>query len=492
MSSSDGGSPDRTPTDPLPTDASVRLMLRRARSKNSVADADLGVLRRVAKGFGANAYDQAVTVLVQVVGVPILLHAWGATVYGEWLVLFAIPTYLSLTDLGLSQSAGNDMTARVVRGDRAGAARIYRSLAQQVYIGCAIVLALATALIWNVPLTHWLQLKAMSATSVRLTLWLAAAEMLVRLPNAVTDAGFRAGGDYPFHVALTSTFRLLQFAGVWTVALAGGSPAAATAAFFSVRVVATPFSAAVLHYRHRWLWSTEQTGWKELLPLIKPAMANLALPLAQALNIQGMVLVVGTLLGPIQVVVFSTLRTLTRLALQMVLAVSNSAEPEIAAAYGSGDRRLMHSIFRHVLSAGMWLAFLVAAGLTLFGSSIVRLWTHGSVQMNHALFALLLLSAVASVLWYGSLIVLKAANAHLQASVLFVATSAAAVAVSAVLLWSTGQVAMAGLTLLFMDAAMVGYTLRRVAMLLNVDAAKTVLQAADPTALFNAALSRVI
>ncbi|MGD9984132.1 MAG: hypothetical protein AB7S51_08220 [Porticoccaceae bacterium] len=37
--------------------------------------------------------------------------------YGEWLMLFAIPAYLPMTDLGFTQPAANDMTAR---GDRAG------------------------------------------------------------------------------------------------------------------------------------------------------------------------------------------------------------------------------------------------------------------------------------------------------------------------------------------------------------------------------------
>jgi hypothetical protein len=66
-------------------------------SKDSAMDAQ--VTRRLLRGLGANAYGQFVTVIVQLVGVPILLHAWGAQLYGEWLILFAIPAYLAMTDL---------------------------------------------------------------------------------------------------------------------------------------------------------------------------------------------------------------------------------------------------------------------------------------------------------------------------------------------------------------------------------------------------------
>lgn len=97
---------------------------------------DSAVVKRVVKGLGANGYGQLVSVVVQLVGVPVLLYAWGPQLYGEWLILFAIPTYLSIADLGFSQSVANDMTARVARGDRAGALAAFQTLAVLV---CGIV-----------------------------------------------------------------------------------------------------------------------------------------------------------------------------------------------------------------------------------------------------------------------------------------------------------------------------------------------------------------
>src|SRR5690554_5642535 len=90
---------------------------------------DASVVRRVLSGTGANAYGQAVTVVVQLIGVPILLNAWGTRLYGEWLTLFAIPAFLAMTDLGFSHSAANDMTGRVSRADRSGALSVFQSLA---------------------------------------------------------------------------------------------------------------------------------------------------------------------------------------------------------------------------------------------------------------------------------------------------------------------------------------------------------------------------
>lgn len=438
------------------------------------------VKQRLLAGLGVNALGQLVTVIVQLAGVPILLHAWGAQLYGEWLLLFAIPAYLAMTDLGFTQSACNDMTARVARGDRAGALSVFQSIGVLVYAIAALGLILTAAAVPWLPLAEWLNFQAMDARTAQWVLWLLVAQVLVTLPDGVTHAGFRAGGEYALHFGLHGVVRLLQFAGVWIAALAGGGPLAAAAIFLGVRALATAAFALLVVRRHRWLrYGTAHARRTELRRLLNPAMANMAIPLAQALNIQGMVVVVGAVLGPLAVVVFSTLRTLTRLVAQMVMIVAQAAEPELAAAHGAGNRELLSRLFTHALRGGLWLALLAAAGLALFGSRVLEFWTHGRVAMDYALFGWLLGSAVASVLWFGGLIVLKAANRHLRAASMYVIASAAAVGLTVALLRWTGQLALAGLALVVMDTAMTLYTLAAAASLIGGRPWSFLLRAAD-------------
>ncbi|HXF07857.1 MAG TPA: hypothetical protein VNK45_04955 [Candidatus Acidoferrales bacterium] len=449
------------------------------------------VRQRILRGLGANAFGQLVTVVVQLAGVPILLHAWGAQLYGEWLLLFAIPAYLAMTDLGFTQSACNDMTARVARGDRAGALSVFQSIGLLVYAIAALGLILTAAAVPWLALAEWLNFQAMDARTAQWVLWLLVAQVLVTLPDGVTHAGFRAGGEYALHFGLHSVVRLLQFSGVWIAALAGGGPLAAAAIFLGVRALATAAFALLVVRRHRWLcYGRAAASAAELRRLLRPALANTAIPLAQALNIQGMVVVVGAVLGPLAVVVFSTLRTLTRLAMQMVMIVANATEPELAAAHGAGNRELLRRLFIRALGGGLWLALFAAGGLALFGSWLLELWTHGRVVMDGALFGWLLASAVASVLWFGGLTVLKAANRHLRAASVYVIASAAAVSLAAALLHWTGQLAHAGMALLVMDAAMALYVLGAAAALLAERPLPLLLRTLDPRPVAALARSR--
>src|SRR6266566_3091040 len=60
-----------------------------AQGREEEVTVDQNVIRRLVKGWSANLYGQAVVVLIQLAGVPILLHYWHPQLYGEWLILFA-------------------------------------------------------------------------------------------------------------------------------------------------------------------------------------------------------------------------------------------------------------------------------------------------------------------------------------------------------------------------------------------------------------------
>ena len=451
----------------------------------------MGHVTRILKGVYANAYGQVTTALIQLAGVPILLHFWGTQLYGEWLILFAVPAYLSMTDLGFSQSAANDMTQRVARGDLSGALRVFQSLGALVLMSAIAALVIVTGLLSILPVDNWLAFNTLTGNAVRWILWLLAAETLVKLTEGASHAEFRASGAYPFHVSIYYTTLLLQNASVWVLAALGFGPVAAAAGFFAVRAIVSPVVAVILVRRHPWLrFGLAYARLSELRRLIKPALANIGFPLAQALNVQGMVLAVGAVLGPVAVVTFSTLRTLTRLALQMVLSVSHAAEPELAAAYGAGDNALLRRLYVQVMRAGLWLAIGAAIALALCGDWVIALWTHGKVAMNSALFHWLLATAVAGALWYGGLIVLKGANLHVRAAYLYASAAGLAVGVAYAAMRMTGQVESAGATLLLIDSAMAAYTIRAAARVCGESTWRVLSGAANPLPFLSVAWKR--
>jgi len=439
------------------------------------------VAQRILRGFGANLYGQAVIILIQLAGVPILLHYWGVELYGEWLILFAIPAYLSITDLGFSISAANDMTARAERGDLAGVVAVFQSLVVFVYATALLALALVSLLVTVLPLDAWLNISQLSDAQSRWVLWFLALAVLVNLAEGVNHAGFRAHGDYALHVAINYNTMLAQYGAVWFLSGLGQGPVAAAAVFAAVRCLTTPAVAILLARRHRTIrFGAKHASLAQLRDLVQPATANVAVPLAQAINIQGMVLVVGAALGPAAVVVFSTLRTLTRFALSMVATISHALEPELASAWGARNIELQRRLYLRGLGVSFWLGLSTACTLIVIGRPLLTFWTNGAIEMHVALFNWLLLSTVITAFWHGSLSLLTAANRHLRAALWFVFSALTSVVLGALFLSVTGQVALAGFALVLMDLLMTVYILKAASRLINIPPYSLLLYSINP------------
>src|SRR5258705_1542722 len=74
-------------------------------------------IKRVLKNFAANAFGQAMSGVYQFISVPLCLHYWNKQGYGEWLVLFSIPSLLWSLEGGLAGVASNRMTVAASGGN---------------------------------------------------------------------------------------------------------------------------------------------------------------------------------------------------------------------------------------------------------------------------------------------------------------------------------------------------------------------------------------
>ena len=67
---------------------------------------------RLLRGVGANLLGKFWVVLSQTVTVPVMLTIWGAKGYGVWLMIWAVPSYVTLSDFGFGSAASSRDDAR--------------------------------------------------------------------------------------------------------------------------------------------------------------------------------------------------------------------------------------------------------------------------------------------------------------------------------------------------------------------------------------------
>lgn len=418
------------------------------------------VRRRLLHGFGANALGSVVTTLIQLVSVPVLINSWGARLYGEWLVLIAIPTFLSMSDWGFENVAGNEMTVALAAQNRERAVQVYKTL--QVFVAAISIalVAVAAASLRLFPIARWLVPGGLEPRVVTIIIVTLVIYVGVALQGGLVRAVFRSGGDYAVGVMYQNFTRVADATAVIVTAMAGGGLIAASLAMLSARVVMTAVSQWQMKARNPWIRARIDRASRPTLRELGPGIvAMMAFPLGFALSLQGMVTIIGLLLGPIAVVTFATTRTLSRFVFQLGGVISNATWPELSFAFSNHDIPLARALHRRGFQAVAWLTVGLAIAMGLIGSLLLQWWTRGAVAFQPMMLGLLLLIAVIDAVWTASSVASLAAGRYRGISLMYVMTTSLSLILTAATIRTVGVEA-APMSLLVGTVLMFPYVLR--------------------------------
>jgi len=374
---------------------------------------DSGTKKRLALGFLSGWVSKLAGTIIQLVQVPVFLHFWSVPLYGEWMIVNSIPAYLSFSNIGFGSVAGNEMTMLVAAGDREGALRVFESCWWLIAILCGLTILILCGGLYFLPVARMLHLAAISEPDTKWIIFYLGVSVLLGQLEQLLQSAYRCIGRYAYGSFIKSVMTLGAFACmILPVALHGG--ARVTALVFAAANVAGTLLLCILVRRDiPWIeYGFSHASFDEIRKLTGPAIAFMGFPIGNALNLQGTLLAVGYALGPTDVVVFGTARTVSRVALQMVQMVNSTFWPEMSIAFGQKNADLTRSLHRRACQLALIIAGIVVAGMMTVGPWFLSHWTGGHVPPSRGLLSVLLLVVVFYALWSTSSTLLAAINQH--------------------------------------------------------------------------------
>jgi O-antigen/teichoic acid export membrane protein len=422
---------------------------------------------RIVRGISANVYSQLVQTVLQLLSVPIFATHWGLATYGAWLLIFTVPNYLTFADFGFAAAAGNDMTVSVARGDRAAARRTFLAVRATMAGICVVLLVICAAIVYCIPDRSLAFVPGISHIQARHAILMLAAFGVLSVQNSVSMAAFRSIGQYATGTYLSTTIVFVENIGALAVVSLGGNIETTAATYLLLGILGILVRIVWLRLQAAWLVSFSwRISFGEARRLLHPALAVLALPMAQALFLQGTVAMVGLAAGAVAVPAFTAVRTLSRIGVQLTMTVNHAVLPEFTMAAAAVDhtRRARLAFISIASSIGILLPmFLVIA---VGGPLILKLWTHGAIHAPYALILIMALTMVVNGTWYPISNLIFALNRHAQYSYYYLAAAAGSVLLSYPLVKSMGSPG-AAISLLALDCIMLARVWTR-AMALDV------------------------
>lgn len=372
------------------------------------------MIKRLFQGIGANFLGQLINIASRIVLVPLFLLAWGADIYGEWLLLSSMVAYLSLTEMGAQLYIVNRMTQAYAQRDNDQFCKIlHTGLALFLIIPIAVFAIFVAVIVFFNP-ASLLHITRTGHGTVILVLAILAFQIVISLPQSVLLRVYFAVEMLPRGVMLTNLMQLMSL-----IFLAGGLwQGWGMVPIAILQVIPYGLTAGIALYdlNRKFpqfkILSLGEADFSVGIGFIKPSLHFFLIQLGQAFSLQGTVLVVGMLLGPIQVVLFSTMRTMVNLIRSFLDQLSFAAWPEMTRLDAQGDIDKFLALFRVILRSTLMAAILFMTIFHFYGGYIYHFWLRKTVAFEQPVLDLFLIYMGQFVFWLTCSHPLQATNRH--------------------------------------------------------------------------------
>jgi O-antigen/teichoic acid export membrane protein len=358
-----------------------------------------GIEHRAAKVSLVNGIATVLTLVFQLVSVPVCLKYWGKESYGSWLALLSAVTMLRSLDGGFVAYVGNKLNY-LYHKDADALRRHLSSAVMGIALISALQLILAAATLVFDPFAAALGVAADQNESrgaqfglLALTVsWALTGSYLGIIHRLLIPAGMMYQAAW-----WGMAFQVTQFGAIMLAALLRLGMLSTSLLFAASQIVI--YLASALYIRqclpefYPWLRGVDRgVGLRDLGHSALLTGSNII----QQGAVNGTVLMIAALAGPASVPVFTTVRTLTNLWTSVTTVLTAPLLPEVVRLHAKAEIAKLAAI-----NEAFWVLVgsAVNCGALLLFPLIPFLyaqWTRQAVVLNKPLLCLMLASAVAA------------------------------------------------------------------------------------------------
>jgi len=353
------------------------------------------IQRRAFSGIVAGGANFLITFGLTLLQVPLLLHYWGAELYGSWNALFAFYSLLITLDTGHQGYLGAIFLQKVP-GQRD---EVKKTLGSGVRMACVLG-ALQLLMCILIAIFEWARpvigadIRVVSNTELALSLTALVVQwVLAGSIGGILVKILSASGRYTRAMIWGIGYRIL-----FTASLCGGAIISGRILFAALTVALT-----ITIYSFFQVWDIKRLypdlfpwwgkgSWREGWRNLRSSVWLTASGVIQQFSSNGLVLLVTHLLDTVAVALLTTMRTLANTAMQATSIVVQPLLPDLIRYHVANEGQKV----KHTL-AGLWFVSGVLVNLGLATAIAVappfyQYWTQGKLPFNGVLFGLLAVS----------------------------------------------------------------------------------------------------
>ena len=332
-------------------------------------------IRRIGKQFAANNAGQLIMVITQLMMPPAFLHAYGVSLYGQWLALTAALSYLGTLNFGLQTYTNMQMTIHYSRGELRECLEV-QSAGLRILISVALGFCVLLLVIFLVPLDALLRL-TIPQVQAQWTLYIMGCQIMANMFMSFLVGKYMVVGSAHRGTNFQSVQYLCMMLAATGMALLHASFPIVAATQIVVTVICILLLILDLHRVAPAIRPTLRY-WKpgSLGAVLKPSGQYALLYSSNVLAYQLPTVLMQRIVGPSAVVMYSVTRTIYSMSRRLLNLVTNSLGPEITITYGQRDWRKLHRLYELSERIILLLTIPITFGSMLATPLLLQVWLH--------------------------------------------------------------------------------------------------------------------
>lgn len=360
------------------------------------------VKKKILNGLGSGGFGVIVTLLTQILLVPIFLSYWGEQRYAIWLVIFAVPTYLSLTDLGLI----NVLTNKALRffsinRNKIGSRYIYSAFTFIVPVSLLLSFFIYSICYFVLPVKF-------TSLDLSVYIYLAVYSSLLLISNLLVGS-FRAVRLFHIGSLGVNTLRLIDFF-VILISLINYKGEEYIAVWLTVlRLVGVSF---LFYMLFSYLNKEKGLVSIKLIYLnLKSSLNYFLIPMSSMAINQGVLMIVGVNYSPQTVIIFNSIRILFRMMTLVTSVFINAFRQEVSRMYYKLNKSYFNITTKLAL-LNLVITMFFCTFYILFGDMVLYLWLGSDFHFSSLSFYLILVFVAINNLNLTNLMIINSTNLH--------------------------------------------------------------------------------
>ncbi|MDC3030204.1 hypothetical protein OA178_00425 [Candidatus Pelagibacter sp.] len=368
------------------------------------------ILNRILKGISENIIDRCINITIKFIEPIIFISLASIEIYGTWLVIFSLPAYIMISDLGFSTVGQNQINMNIKLNRFKEAQKNFLNTLNLTIILNIIFSIFFFTILKKLFDIGFLKLEDMSSKEFYSISIIIILYTFIHQLNGLYLGIYPAHNKYYLKIRIGYISRILEICLLFYGLLTNNSFQFILLHFLVFKILIFVFVFIDTNIKYNWIKFHLTLDKDYVKKNLSHAVSYLMFPITNALKYQSTNLIINASLGPKYVALLSIYLTLSRVMVNFTSITDGIIKVEVAKLWVSKQLKNLKKLFIFNVQITFYFSIMIIIFLFFFNETIFKIWIGETFVIEKNLLYILILSTFFQSLFFSSSTLLISTN----------------------------------------------------------------------------------